>query len=166
MTHDDQDTESIGSSKNSLATAGIHEEPATAANRGHFINSTTIITIHHHHHPPSSPSPPSLSPPSLSPPSSSPSTRSLPPQQQIEVIFHLSGMHFSFSRKIWYIYQYRWCCFLIKWTLSKWLGFKATSTKTFDATWWSRFASKASRAIWEQMMQILFGRWRVDSKYV
>ena len=36
MTHDDQDTESIGSSKNSLATAGIHEEPATAANRGHF----------------------------------------------------------------------------------------------------------------------------------
>ena len=35
MTHD-QDTESIGSSKNSLATAGIHEEPATAANRGHF----------------------------------------------------------------------------------------------------------------------------------
>ena len=93
MTHDDQDTESIGSSKNSLATAGIHEEPATAANRGHFINSTTIITIHHHHHPPSSPSPPSLSPPSLSP-----STRSLPPQQ-IEVILSSLGDAFLIFKK-------------------------------------------------------------------
>ena len=36
-----QDTESIGSSKNSLAAAGggggLHEENATASNRGHFL---------------------------------------------------------------------------------------------------------------------------------
>ena len=93
------------------------------------------------------------------------STRSLPPQQ-IEVIFHLSGMHFSFSRKIWYIYQYCWCCFLIKWTSPKWLWLKATSTKIFDATWWSRFASKACRAIWEPRMQWYFRRWKVDSKFM
>ena len=80
--------------------------------------------------------------------------------------YHLSGMHFSFSRKIWYIYQYCWCCFLIKWTSPKWLWLKATSTKIFDATWWSRFASKACRAIWEPRMQWYFRRWKVDSKFM